>query len=56
MRPFAEQMTDAASLADPYMREVACALEQIAPIADTLVPDTSLIREFIPGGKYEYLY
>ena len=56
MRPFAEQMTDAASLADPYMREVACALEQIAPISDTLVPDTSLIREFIPGGKYEYLY
>lgn len=56
MRPFAERVITGESLADPYMRAVADALGQVSPIPDTLVPETSLIREFIPGGKYEALY
>lgn len=56
MRPFAERVMTEESLKDPYMREVADALALISPIPDTLVPETSLIREFIPGGKYEALY
>lgn len=56
MRPFAERVITEESLADPYMKKVAAAMAEISPIPDTLVPETSLIREFIPGGKYEYLY
>lgn len=56
MRPFAERVMSEESLTDPYMRAVADALAKVAPIPDTLVPETSLIREFIPGGKYEHLY
>ena len=56
MRPFAERVMSEESLTDPYMRAVADALAKVAPIPDALVPETSLIREFIPGGKYEHLY
>ncbi|HBJ19120.1 MAG TPA: hypothetical protein DDY70_05220 [Clostridiales bacterium] len=56
MRPFAERVMTEESLSDPYMQKIAAAMAKITPISDTLVPETSLIREFIPGGKYEYLY
>lgn len=56
MRPFAETVITEASLADPYMREVASALRAVSVVDAALVPETSLIREFIPGGKYEHLY
>ena len=41
---------------DPYAREVRSALERIEGIDHKLVPENSLIREFIPGGIYEALY
>lgn len=56
MRPFAEAVMSEASLADPYMQEVAAALRCVSPMEEAFVPETSLIREFIPGGKYEHLY
>ena len=40
----------------PYAKTVRDALERITPIDDRLVPETSLIKEFIPGGIYENLY
>ena len=41
---------------EPYAKTVREALKKIPSINEQLVPDTSLIREFIPGGKYEALY
>lgn len=57
MRPFAERLISS-ELAerDPYAKTVLTALTQVKIISDTLLPETSLIREFIPGGKYEELY
>lgn len=56
MRPFAERVITPRSLLDPYMRTVREGLLQVTPIGDAPVPDSSLIREFIPGGRYEHLY
>lgn len=42
--------------ADPYAGTVLSALDQIVSVDHSLVPDNSLIREFIPGGIYESLY
>ena len=42
--------------ADSYAGTVLSALEQIVSVDHSLVPDNSLIREFIPGGIYESLY
>ena len=42
--------------ADPYAGIVREALLKIEEIDYTLIPETSLIREFIPGGIYEALY
>ncbi len=39
-----------------YAKTVASALRKITPIDAHLVPENSLIREFIPGGIYEELY
>ncbi len=41
---------------DSYASTVLSAARRIYPIDISLVPDNSLIREFIPGGKYEALY
>jgi len=41
---------------DPYAKTVLEALEKISEIDSSLVPENSLIREFIPGGIYESLY
>ena len=40
----------------PYAATVLAAAREIEPMDIDLVPETSLIREFIPGGKYEALY
>jgi uridine kinase len=42
--------------ADVYAGTVLSALELIEGMDHSLVPDNSLIREFIPGGIYESLY
>ena len=39
-----------------YAHAVLTAMKRIAPASDETVPDDSLIREFLPGGKYEHLY
>ena len=42
--------------ADDYAGTVYSALLGIEALDHTLVPENSLIREFIPGGIYEALY
>lgn len=39
-----------------YAGVVRCALLATEEMDDSLIPEESLIREFIPGGKYEQLY
>ena len=57
MRPFAEALiSEALAESDAYAYTVLSAIRCVQPISEELVPDTSLIREFIPGGKYEALY
>lgn len=41
---------------DAYAGIVAAALEKIEELDYNLIPENSLIREFIPGGIYEALY
>lgn len=36
-----------------YAMSLKCGLEQFESLSTSLVPETSLIREFISGGKYE---
>ena len=57
MKPFAEKLISK-SLAEgnAYAKTVICALNKIKAIDYALVPENSLIREFIPGGIYESLY
>jgi len=57
MRPFAERLiSDELAARDAYAKTVKDALLAAEPISDSLIPDGSLIREFIPGGIYEKLY
>ena len=39
-----------------YAKTVLDAMRRIVAATDEAVPDNSLIREFLPGGKYEHLY
>ena len=39
-----------------YAGAVLAAMKRIVAQDDSVVPDDSLIREFLPGGKYEHLY
>ena len=57
MKPFADALlTEELAERDSYVATVVEALSQIEPIDIDLVPENSLIREFIPGGIYEHLY
>lgn len=57
MRPYAEKLIDSAlSEESEYANTVIQALKQALPIDENLVPDDSLIREFISEGKYEEFY
>ena len=57
MKQFAEELlSEELADRDQYVRTVLDALRQIEPIDIDLVPENSLIREFIPGGIYEHLY
>ena len=57
MKDFAEKLlSEELASREPYVRCVLDALAQIEHIDIDLVPENSLIREFIPGGIYEHLY
>ena len=57
MRSYAlNLLTEELAGADEYVKIVRRALEKFLPVDEGLVPQSSLIREFIPGGIYEQLY
>jgi len=57
MRRFVEALiSEELAESDPYVKTVLEAAKRAEPMDISLVPETSLIREFIPGGKYEFLY
>ena len=58
LKPFAEKAIAASGkeLKGDYIETIISALSKALPIDAELVPETSLIREFIPGGIYEELY
>ena len=57
MKPFADELlTEELAEREPYVAAVVDALRIIEPIDIDLVPENSLIREFVPGGIYEHLY
>lgn len=43
-------------LCGEYIETVKNALDAVLGVDESLIPETSLLREFIPGGKYEHLY
>ena len=49
-------LTEELAEREPYAKTVRDALLKIHPLDPALIPESSLIREFIPGGKYEALY
>ena len=57
MRPYAEALiSDDLAEREPYAKTVLWAARCARAIPIDAVPDSSLIREFIPGGKYESVY
>lgn len=57
MKSYAEKLlTDDVTSADSYAMTVKRALDSVVEIDDSLVPENSLIKEFLPGGIYENLY
>ena len=56
LKPYAKALLVGPVLCDPYAESVRRAVDLAEAIPLDLVPDDSLIREFIPGGKYENLY
>jgi uridine kinase len=57
MKPFAERLlTKDVTENNAYAKTVAEAIEKMPMLDEDLVPESSLIREFIPGGIYEHLY
>ena len=57
MRPFALRLiSEEFAEREPYAKTVLNAIKRVEPVDINLVPQDSLIREFIPGGKYEHLY
>ena len=57
MRPFVEELiSKELASEDLYAKTVRDALLSVEPCDISLVPESSLIREFVPGGIYESLY
>lgn len=57
MKPFVEKLISKSLCEkEPYAKTVLSALNKVCEIDHTLIPQNSLIREFIPGGIYEALY
>ena len=57
MKPFVlDLISEELAERNVYAGAVRAAMKRIVAASDTPVPDDSLIREFLPGGKYEHLY
>ncbi len=57
LKPYAEHLlTNEVCENNSYAKVIAKAIAKLPVIDTSLVPETSLIREFIPGGIYENLY
>lgn len=57
MRPFAERvLAEDPTVRNPYLNVIREALTHFTMVPLAEVPETSLIREFVPGGIYESLY
>jgi len=57
MKPFVMRLiSEELAGRDAYAATVLSAMRKIEEKSDAGVPDNSLIREFLPGGKYEHLY
>ena len=57
MRPFVESLiSEELAEKNSYAQTVLRAAREVEPMGIDIVPEDSLIREFIPGGKYEALY
>ena len=57
MKPFVESLvTEALASDSELVRTVLSASRLAVPIDISLVPETSLMKEFVPGGIYEDLY
>jgi len=58
LRPFAQKVLEASPEAaeSEYAQIVLSALVRFEPVEHSLIPEHSLLLEFMPGGKYEELY
>ena len=57
MKPFVERLiSDGLAEKSEYASTVLSAIKKVVPLDYNLIPQNSLIREFIPGGIYEDLY
>ena len=57
MRPYTLRvLSEGAAARDPYALRIRAALSLVPVMSLSDVPETSLIREFVPGGIYETLY
>lgn len=57
MKPFVEALvTEAFAESSPLVRVVLEASKKAEPLDISLVPESSLMKEFVPGGIYESLY
>ncbi len=56
LKPFASKIFEEGTDLGSYVEVVKSAMSLFDEIPVELVPKTSLIREFIPGGIYEHLY
>ena len=54
LRPFAERLLASPDAPrDEYIETVRGGISHFPPLSDEIVPEDSLLREFIPGGIYE---
>ena len=57
MRPFVEALVTEPLIRDSFLiRVVVDAVRAAEPLDISLVPEDSLMKEFVPGGIYEHLY
>ena len=57
MKPFVLKLiSEELASKNAYAATVLDAMRRITAASDEAIPDNSLIREFLPGGKYEHLY
>ena len=57
MKPYVKELiSEELAEKNGYAHAIIAAMRRIEGATDELVPADSLIREFLPGGKYEHLY